>query len=62
MRKYIISFSLLLITGVSALAQDTTTRFGALTVNDDKMLLFKGRLLNPPVEGNNSLLNPRENN
>ena len=55
MRKYIISFSLLLITGVSALAQETTTRFGALTVNDDKMLLFKGRPLNPPVEGNNSL-------
>jgi hypothetical protein len=55
MRKYIISFSLLLIAGASALAQETTTRFGALTVNDDKMLLFKGHPLNPPVGGNNSL-------
>ena len=55
MRKYIISFSLLLIAGASALAQETTTRFGALTVNDDKMLLFKGRPLNPPIQANNSL-------
>ena len=55
MRKYIIGFSLLLIAGTSALAQETTTRFGALTVNDDKMLLFKGHPLNPPIQGNNSL-------
>ena len=55
MRKYIIGFALLLIAGTSALAQETTTRFGALTVNDDKMLLFKGHPLKPPIEGNNSL-------
>jgi hypothetical protein len=55
MRKYIIGFSMLLIAGASALAQETTTRFGALTVNDDKMLLFKGHPLNPPIVGNNSL-------
>ena len=55
MHKYVIGFALLLISGTSALAQETNTRFGALTVNDDKMLLFKGHPLNPPIQGNNSL-------
>jgi hypothetical protein len=35
--------------------QEVVTRFGSLTVNDDKELLFKGRGLTPSVGGNNSL-------
>ena len=58
MRKYIIGVALLIIACTSALAQDTkdiTTRFGVLTVNDERELLFKGHPLDPPIQGNNSL-------
>ena len=55
MRKCIITIALLLLAGSSALAQETATRFGALTVNDDKVLLFKGQPLNPTIEGNSGL-------
>ena len=32
-----------------------STRFGALSVGKDRMLMFKGQKLDPPIEGNNSL-------
>jgi hypothetical protein len=35
--------------------QEVVTRFGSLTVNDDKALSFKGRQFTPPIIGNNSL-------
>jgi hypothetical protein len=35
--------------------QETATRFGSLTVGEDRVLLFKGRRLDPPITGNNSL-------
>jgi hypothetical protein len=52
---------MVLVAGASAFAQlpqksqQTLTRFGSLTVNDQRMLLFKGRPLDPPVQGNSSL-------
>jgi hypothetical protein len=58
MSKYIFGIALLLLAGASALAQETstiTTRFGALTVNDAGMLLFKGTPVQPTIEANNSL-------
>jgi hypothetical protein len=58
MRKYIFSITLLLLVGASALAQETntiTTRFGALTVSDAGVLLFKGTPVQPKIEANNSL-------
>ena len=58
MRKYIFGIALLLLVGTSVVAQETntiTTRFGALTVSDAGVLLFKGNGFNPPVEANNSL-------
>lgn len=58
MRKYIIGIALLLLAGSSALAQDsedTSTRFGRLTVTDDQKLLFQGHPLDPPIEGNDGL-------
>src|ERR1700730_2938774 len=58
MRKYMFAFALLLLAGTSALAQETssiTTRFGALTVSDAGMLLFKGTPVQPKIEANNSL-------
>jgi hypothetical protein len=58
MRKYIFSITLLLLAGASALAQETnaiTTRFGALTVSDAGVLLFKGTPVQPTIEANNSL-------
>ena len=36
-------------------SQEVSTRFGVLSVNDDKMLLFKGQPLRPAIEGNNRL-------
>lgn len=36
-------------------AQEVVTRFGSLTVGNDKTLLFNGRKLTPSVVGNNSL-------
>lgn len=35
--------------------QEVTTRFGSLTVDQDRSLLFRGRKLTPSVDGNNSL-------
>jgi hypothetical protein len=58
MRKYIWSITLLLLAGASALAQETktiTTRFGALTVSDAGVLLFKGTPVKPTIEANSSL-------
>lgn len=37
-------------------AEDTiTTRFGSLTINDENILLFEGQVLEPIIQGNNSL-------
>ena len=58
MRKYIFAIALLLLAGISALAQEdknVTTRFGALTVSDAGVLLFKGTPVQPTIEANNSL-------
>jgi hypothetical protein len=58
MRKYVFVITLLLLTGVGATAQESnsvTTRFGALTVSDAGVLLFKGSPVQPTVEANNSL-------
>jgi hypothetical protein len=58
MRKYIFGVTLLLLGSISALAQETkdvTTRFGALTVNEGGVLLFKGSPVQPTVEADNSL-------
>ena len=58
MRKYIFGITLLLFAGISAPAQETnaiTTRFGALTVSDAGVLLFKGAPFKPTIEANNSL-------
>jgi len=58
MRKYIFSITLLLLAGAGAVAQDTntiTTRFGALTVSDAGVLMFKGSPVQPKIEANNSL-------
>jgi hypothetical protein len=63
MRNLIIRIAALVVVGGSALAQSglpqepqkTSTRFGSLTVGEDRMLLFKGQKLSPPIEGNNSL-------
>ena len=58
MRKYIFAITLLLLAGPGALAQEintVATRFGALTVNDAGVLLFKGTPVQPTIEANNSL-------
>jgi len=58
MRKHIFGITLLLLAGVSTLAQETnktTTRFGALTVNEAGVLLFRGTPVQPKIEANNSL-------
>src|SRR6266699_6443515 len=58
MWKYVLGITLLLLTGISALAQETntvSTRFGALTVSDEGILVFKGAPVQPKVEANNSL-------
>jgi len=58
MRKYIFGITLLLLAGANTLAQETnttTTRFGALTVSEAGMLLFKGKPVKPTIEANNSL-------
>ena len=38
-----------------AFAEDTLTRFGQLKINNENMLLYKNRPLNPEIQGNNSL-------
>lgn len=58
MHKHIFGIALLLLAGTSALAQEgknVTTRFGALTVSDAGVLLFKGTPVQPTIEANNSL-------
>lgn len=61
MRKLIISLTAMFIIGGSALplsaqeAHELSTRFGVVSIDEDKRLLFKGQPLSPPVEGNNSL-------
>jgi hypothetical protein len=64
MFKLVVAIVLLTIAGggaraqISALPQEpqeTSTRFGSLRVGEDRTLLFNGRRLNPPVEGNYSL-------
>ena|SRR2546425_1381502 len=58
MRKFIISITLLLFVSANALAQETNTtrtRFGALTVSDARVLLFKGAPVEPKIEANNSM-------
>jgi hypothetical protein len=58
MRKYIFGTTLLLLACGSAMAQETstiTTRFGALTVSDAGVLLFKGTAVQPTIEADNSL-------
>jgi hypothetical protein len=64
MRKLIITLVVSVIANSGAVAQFSelpqepqkfSTRFGLLTVRKDRMLLFKGHRLNPPIEGNNSL-------
>ena len=58
MRKYIFGIALLLLIATSTLGQETKaiqTRFGALTVSDAGVLLFKGAPVQPTIEANNSL-------
>jgi hypothetical protein len=58
MRKFIFGITLLLLAGASVTAQETntsSTRFGALTVSDAGVLLFKGTPVQPKLEANNSL-------
>ena len=62
--KILLAVAALVMAGSSAFAQfsglpqepqETSTRFGALRVGKDRVLLFKGRPLQPRIEGNNSL-------
>lgn len=61
MRGLIIGFSAILIIASSGSplsaqeGQEVSTRFGMLSIDEDKRLLFKGQPLDPPIEGNNSL-------
>src|SRR5450631_3214090 len=58
MSKYIFGITLLLLIASSTLGQETKTiqtRFGALTVNDAGVLLFKGIPVQPKIEANDSL-------
>jgi hypothetical protein len=58
MRKYIFGIALLLFVWASALAQDTNgiaTRFGAVTVSDAGVLLFKGTPVQPRIEAEDGL-------
>ena len=60
MLKLIIGLTLVFVIGFAVFAQmqdsqKISTRFGVLSVNDDKLLRFKEQPLRPPIEGNNSL-------
>lgn len=61
MRKLIIGLAAMFIFGGSTSsvspqeAKEVSTRFGVLSVDEDRILLFKGQPLDPPIEGNNSL-------
>ncbi|CAN5728334.1 hypothetical protein BH18ACI4_BH18ACI4_17440 [soil metagenome] len=60
MRKPILGIAVMFLLVTSASAQsgqeqrEISTRFGVLSVNDEKRLLFKGQSLRPPIDGNNS--------
>jgi hypothetical protein len=53
-KSFVLIASLSLLT-FSAFAEDIPTRFGPLNINDENMLLYKNRPLNPEIQGNNSL-------
>lgn len=61
MWKLITGIAVIVVASSSALAQltqepqVTSTRFGPVSVGKDKVLLFKGRPLQPKVQGNDSL-------
>ncbi|HKY29937.1 MAG TPA: hypothetical protein VJM12_18490 [Pyrinomonadaceae bacterium] len=61
MRKLIIGLAAMFIFGGSTSsvspqeAKEVSTRFGRLSVDEHRILLFKGQPLDPPIEGNNSL-------
>ena|SRR5437870_6609767 len=58
MRKCILGIALLLLIATSTSGQETKTiqtRFGALTVSDAGLLLFKGSPVQPKLEADNSL-------
>jgi hypothetical protein len=55
---FLAAFSLASVAQFSGLPQEqqrVSTRFGPLSVGKDRMLMFKGQKLDPPIEGNNSL-------
>ena len=53
-RSIVLIASLSFISSI-AYAEDIPTRFGSLKINDENMLLYKNRPLNPEIQGNNSL-------
>jgi hypothetical protein len=57
MSKRTAGVALLLLLSASgmAAAEEMSTRFGQLSIKDERMLLFKGHPLNPEIQGNNSL-------
>ena len=61
MRKLIIGLTAFFMIGTGASsrsgqeANEIATRFGVLSVDEDKRLLFKGQPLNPSIDGNNLL-------
>ena len=61
MKKLIITLAVMFIFGGSVTtlraqeAKEVSTRFGVLSVDEDRRLLFKGQPVDPPIEGNNSL-------
>ena len=65
MKKYILGIALLMLASAGAHAQETTTtqtRFGALTVNDAGVLLFKGAPFQPTIEATHNGRAPLEAN
>lgn len=55
MYKKLTYLAVLIIATTSAFAEDIPTRFGALKINDENMLLYKGHPLSPEIRGNSSL-------
>ncbi len=55
MKRLYVGIALLLLGCAAALADDLLTRFGALTINEEKVLLFRGTPVSPEVKGNASL-------
>ncbi|HWW99887.1 hypothetical protein [Collimonas sp.] len=59
MLKYFVLIASLSLLASSAFAEDEdgdiTTRFGALQINDENVLLYKNKPLNPLIQGNSSL-------